>query len=353
MSTRRLIVLAIAALAAISGAMYLSSTRNLPRDVLGAPLVPGLGAELATVTEVTVIKGGTAPVVTLHKQGAQWSVAERGDYPADVAKLHRLLLSLGDAKIVEEKTSDPANYPIIGVEDPTKAGASGTEITVSAADGKHALIVGKPIGSGTFVRRASEPKSYSVQPAIFVEADPKAWIDTRLIDIPSASIASVEFKPASGPGYTLRRIKPKEDGFALEHVPAGRKALDANALAPSATTLSGLTVEDVAAAKDIDFSRPAEAVFTLADGSVITLEGVAVGDKRWVSVRGAKDPALAAKAENRAFELASYRYDAIFRPLEQLLVPKETKAPVKAAAAHKRASAGLAPAAGSAPAPAP
>ncbi len=31
-----------------------------------------------------------------------------------------------------------------------------------------------------------------------------------------------------------------------------------------------------------------------------------------------------AKAQDRAFEVASYRYDAIFRPLDQLLVPKET-----------------------------
>jgi len=49
----------------------------------------------------------------------------------------------------------------------------------------------------------------------------------------------------------------------------------------SVSTLSGLNVEDVAAAKDIDFSQPAQAIFTLEDGAVVTIAGVAAGDKRW------------------------------------------------------------------------
>jgi hypothetical protein len=333
MSRTRFSVLLVAALIAICGAFYLSSQRNLQRDTRGAPLFPTLAPELNSVTEVSIAKGSATPAVTLHKTGEHWSVVERADYPADVAKLRRLLLALGDAKVVEEKTSDPANYPLIGVEDPGAAGASGAEVGVLAQDGKHALIVGKPVGEGTFVRRAGESKSYTVEPAISVEAEPRSWIDTQLIDVTSSSIQDVELKPAAGAGYTLHRLKPKEDGFALDKIPAGRKALDAKALAPSASTLSGLTVEDVAAAKDIDFSQAGQAIFTLEDGNVITLTGAAVGDKRWIEVQSSKDTALSSKAQNRAFEVASYRYDAIFRPLEQLLVPKETKPPAQAGAA--------------------
>ena len=61
----------------------------------------------------------------------QWTVAERANYPADVSKLRKLLLALSDAKIVEEKTSNPASYAIIGVEDPTMPGAAGAEIELS------------------------------------------------------------------------------------------------------------------------------------------------------------------------------------------------------------------------------
>jgi hypothetical protein len=351
MTSTRFITILAAALIAICGAFYLSSQRNLQRDTRGAPLFPTLGAELDSVTAVDIIKGAAAPAVSLHKSGDHWTVSQRADYPADTAKLRRLLIALGDAKVVEEKTSDPANYPIIGVEDPTKPGAAGAEISVTARDGQHSVIVGKPVGEGTFARRAGEARSYSVDPAISVEAEPHSWIDTRLIDVPTSSIESIELKPASGAGYLLHRLKPKEDDFGLDKVPAGRKALDPKALAPSVSALSGLAAEDVGSPKDLDFSQATQAIFTLADGNVLTLSGTAVGDKRWIEVHSSKNPALEQKTAGRAFEIAVYRYDAIFRTLEQLLVPKETKPPVKAGVAGNRA--GAPPAQPSAPPSAP
>ncbi len=77
---------------------------------------------------------------------ADWTVAQRGDYPADVSKVRKLVLALSDAKIVEQKTSNPANYSVIGVEDPSIPGAAGAEIELTAKDGKHAVIVGKSVG---------------------------------------------------------------------------------------------------------------------------------------------------------------------------------------------------------------
>jgi hypothetical protein len=361
MSRGRFGLILILALIAICGAFYLSSQRNFQSDTQSVLLLPGLTPELDSVTEVNVRKGSATPTVTLHRNGDAWSIAQRGDYPADASKVHKLLLALSEAKIVEEKTSDPAKYPILGVEDAAQAGATGAEVTLTAKDGKHALIVGKPVGEGNFVRLAGEGKSYSVAPAIAADAEPNAWIDARLTNIPTTSIQSVELKPATGPGYVLRREKPSEPnpqksgepkpaerkagdtggpkpaapgpgghgrgGFSLEPVPAGRTAIDPTALAPSSTVLFGLNAEDVSKASDIDFSKPTQAVFTLSDGDVLTVIGTSVGDKRWIEVQGSKDPAVAAKTQNRAFEIASYRYDALFRPLDSLLVPKESKAP--------------------------
>jgi hypothetical protein len=401
MSRQRLIGLMVAALLAIAGAMYLSTQRNLPRDSQGMALLPALAGELDTVTSLSVLKGSSTPTVTIQKQGDQWTVAQRGNYPADVAKVHKLLLALSEAKIREEKTSDPASYAVIGVEDPSKPGATGSEIELTAKDGKHGVIVGKYTGQGSFVRRADEKLSYSVEPGISFEAEPRFWLDTRLLDIPADKIQSMEFKPATGMAYSVRRVPvveatPKTEAkpaaapaagataaasttpgtasgtssapgapptpstapapaappvppappptkFALEGVPSGRQAADAPSLAPSPTVLTSLASDDVVAAGDIDFSKPPVVAVTLSDGGVLTFTGAAVGDKRWIQVAAPKDAALNAKTNGRAFEIAGYRYDQIFKPLEQFLVPKPVPPP--------KAAPQAAPAGGKKPAP--
>ena len=355
MSRQRFIALVVAAVLAISGALYLSSRRNLPRDTHDTALLPTLGGELNTVTALSVRRGSAKPSVTVHEQGGRWTVVERGDYPADVSKVRKLLLALSDAKIVEQKTSNPANFPIIGVEDPSSPGATGAEISVTAQDGKHAVIIGKPVGEGNFARRGGENSSYSVEPGISFESEPRFWIDSRLLDVAAAGIQRIEVKPAAGPAYTVHRAAANAgaatsanagaagsakagaaspENFALDGVPPGRKAADAASLAPSPSAYSGLTADDVAPAGDIDFSKATVATVTLSDGNVITMTGAAVGDKHWIQVKSSKDAGLDAKTAGRAFDIAGYRFDSIFRPLEQLLVPKALPpAPHKAATA--------------------
>jgi hypothetical protein len=343
MSARRFAMLVVAAIVAISAAFYVSARRDQPREQPGVALLPSLADGLNSLSAMTIRKGNPSPTLTVHKRGAEWTVAERGDYPADVAKLRKLLLSLRDARIVEEKTANPAQFAVIGVEDPTQHGAGGAEVTVVGAGDRHSLIVGKPAGEGNFVRRTGENQTYSVEPAISFETEPRFWIDSRLIDVPVALIQGIEVKPAAGAAYSIHRLNPADNSFSIDGVPPGRKPLDAHAIAPSAATLADLNAEDVAPVGSIDFNQSSQAIVTLTDGNIITIIGAVIGDKHWIQVKSSKNAALTAKTGGRAFDVATYRYDAIFKPVEQLLVPKEAPAP-KASPATK----GAPPATGSA-----
>ena len=324
MSRRRFVLLAIAALLAISLALLFATRRNASHDLQGAPLLPTLGADLNAVTRVSIGRGGT-PTTTLEKSAAGWTVKERDGYPADVGKLRKLLTALGEARIVEEKTADPARYPLIGVEDPGQPGATGTSITLVTGGRTQGLIVGKSAGAGSFVRRAGEQQSYSVEPGIAVEGEPHFWIDARLLDVPAAKILRVEFKPPAAAAYAVHRAAA-DAPFSLDGAPAGRQPQPPDALAPAPTTFTGLTAEDVAPLGGIDFSQPFVTVLTLTDGGIITLTGAVAGVKHWVQVSSTQDAALTARAQGRAFEVPGYRYDALFKPLEQLLIPKPTPA---------------------------
>ncbi|HLZ98379.1 MAG TPA: DUF4340 domain-containing protein [Steroidobacteraceae bacterium] len=339
MSRHRFTVLVVVALVAIAAAFYVSTLRDASHETPGLPLLPALPGDLNAVTAVTVRKGSATPTLTLHKAGDQWSVAERGDYPADVSKLRQLLVTLRDARIVEAKTADPARFAQIGVEDPVDPGAAGAEVTVQTAGGKTAVIVGKAVGNGNFVRRQGENRAYSAEPSITVETEPRFWIDARLIDVAATLIQSIEYKPAAGAAFTLHRLTPADNTFSLDGVPPGRKAKDGHALAPSPSLLTGLNAEDVAAASTLNFASPAQVTVTLTDGKILTLTGTVAGDKHWIQVTSNKDAVLNAKTRGRAFEIASYRYDEIFKPLEQLLEPLPQKTPAAPKGAAKKAPA--------------
>ena len=315
--------LLVAAFIAISGALYLSTQRNLPHDPHGTALLPSLAGQLNTITALSVRRAAATPTASVHEHDGRWTVVERGDYPADVSKVRKLLLALSDAKIIEEKTSNPASFPIIGVEDPALPGASGAEVSFTGRDGKHSVIVGKSTGDGNFVRRGGENTSYSVEPGITFETEPRFWIDSRLLDIPAAGIQSIQVKPASGAGYTIRRDTAGAN-YTLDGVPPGRKAIDSASIAPSPTLLSGLTADDVTPVGGVDFSQRTVATVTMFDGGVTTITGTSSGNKHWIQLSASKEEALNAKAAGHAFEIASYRFDAIFRPVEQLLVAKTT-----------------------------
>ena len=55
------------------------------------------------------------------------------------------------------------------------------------------------------------------------------------------------------------------------------------------------------------------AILTLADGNVITLTGGVAGEKRWITVDASKDESLRDRTRGRAFNLQTYRYEAIFK----------------------------------------
>jgi hypothetical protein len=162
-----------------------------------------------------------------------------------------------------------------------------------------------------------------VSPAISVDASPAARIDNRIIDLAEAAIVRVQVAPAEGTAYAIRRSKPDNTNFEIESLPPGRKPLsDASMIGPSPTTFGGLDATDVAQAATVDFTHPSTAVVTVKSGASYTVLGAVAGERHWLQIASSPDAALNVKTAGRAYEVPGYRFDAIFRPLEKLLLPK-------------------------------
>lgn len=338
MSVQRVAWLLAAGVLIIAFAIWVSSLRHLERATASGDLVlPGLERGVNGVTAVRLQKGADTRT-TLKRTDGGWVVEERS-WPAELARVRRLLLDLGSLNVVEEKTRLPANYPALGVEDPGPK-ASGTRVDVTSPARHWSLIVGKSSGAKSgYVRLVGQPQSLLAAPLLSVDADPKQWLERSLIDLPAERVREVEERPAQGAAFKATRAKKEEPHLGVAPVPKGRELTGSGAADALAAALSGLTLDDVAKAGTAPAT--AHAVFRTFDGLEVEASGRKDGT-RPLLILAARATAPAAQQEAQTlnthwngweFEVPDYKYAAIFSSLDELLKPlPEPKKPGKAKA---------------------
>lgn len=379
MNQRKALWLGAAAVLAVAAGVVLNLHRSSRlADLGGQDVLPDLEASLGEVTEIRLSKGDGSRV-TLRKgeqDPSRWTVVER-QYPADPVRIRELALGLAKLHVVEAKTSDPANYPKLGVEAPDTPAATGTLVEVVAGPRTWSLIVGKGADSrAVYVRRPGEAGSLLAAPFLPVDPDQLRWIDRLLTDLPGAGVHEIAVKPGKGPAYLLSRAG-RDAGLALSPVPRGRSAANSMVLDGQAEALASFHFDDVRAVPDPGPTYPDTATWRTFDGQVIEFRGRRDGENAYVTVTATRDAALAAKfapapapaapapaaeeepagekpagdkapaadatpaakpaedpgansAERLAsrvagveYEIPVYKYEALFKPLEALLDPKQ------------------------------
>lgn len=335
MNRRALVWLAVAAAVVALAAVWVDRGQA-GRSFAGqsGKLWPDLAAQLNQVEQIRISRGDGS-LVTLQRTPAGWQVKERS-YAADAGKIRKLLLDLMALEILEEKTSDPQRYAVLGIDAPTTPAAAGTlvELFVTGKTGAtpaFALVAGKSAGSREiYARRAADRPGLLLRPAPVIDATPARWLDTALIDIKPREIRQLQATPASGAAWTLSRATASDAGLTLDRGTAGTApSPDQNVVTGLLGSFTSLAFEDVRAAA----TPPAPALERLQlqtfDGLTLEIAGLHEGDKRWVRIDAATGTGAAAGAAERIrqlvtgheFEIPTWKYDAIFRKRDEIAPP--------------------------------
>jgi hypothetical protein len=361
MTPRRLLILGALAVATIAIGLWISRSSTSSGPDLDAQLYPSLEKELDSVTSVKLLQAGDVPAVELQRGASGWTVAERSGYPADVAKLRKLLLDLAEAKVIEEKTANPQSYATLGVEDTSQPSATGSRVQLAGVSKPVDLIVGKmaPGAKSRYVRRAGEPQSWLVDRTLDTSTTADAWLRKEIIDVSADRIQSARITLGGAKAYAAEKSGRAAANFDVQGLPRGKELSSPSAANALATSLAGLALTDVRHAKDFVTPGADVADVKTFDGLAIRIEGWKQGEKRYIAVKTAFDAAQAErsrlpveapasegapssppasatipntdekvrqeadsiqqKVAGWVYEIPEYKYDAIFKPLEDLL----------------------------------
>ena len=336
MQQRGLILLATATavLVVLAAVAIATSDRTVSRAGPGARAFPALAAKLGDVGSVGIKRSTLS--LTFVRDGDNWLVAEKGNYPAAAGKVRQIALALADLLLVEPKTQQPGFYSRLDVEDP----GSGKSTLVTLKDKSGAtlaeLIIGKRrfdrLGSGTdgvYVRKPGDTQAWLARGSLEFSDQLSSWLDRRILDIPEKRIARVSLTQPDGTRLVITRAKP-EDKFTVEDAPADAKFKSETTTSEPALALDGLDLDDVKPAGEMPVPDKGVVAASLStfDGLTVDVRMLDKDDAHWVALSAADSGAAEAeakaineKASRWTYAVPSYKAAQLKMKLADLLEP--------------------------------
>ncbi|MFK7887906.1 MAG: DUF4340 domain-containing protein [Gammaproteobacteria bacterium] len=274
------------ALVAAALAFFVAQNRAPSTQVVAqAQLFVGLSEGINDVDRVTVTGAGNEVKVTLVRGEAAWTVAQRGGYRADPAKVRKLLIDLADAQLIERKTARPENYAVLGVEDVSAQTATGVQIALGGLGAEQAVILGNSArnNAAMYVRRSAEAVSWVANARLRFDQTPAAWLVKDLIDINTSRMQRMRIEHADGEVVDVARAGVN---FEVLNAPDGKTLADSTTANETAGVINNLKFEDVVAAGQFDAGdAPSTKIeFRTSDGLVVDATATAANGKYYLSL---------------------------------------------------------------------
>lgn len=298
MKSRTVIILVVLAIAAVAMTAMLERERPDQADSLvGERLLPDLEGQLNDITALRVVASGDAGTATITREESGWVVTEKSGYAADASAIRQFLIRLAEARVLEEKTSNPALYGRLGVGD-VGADGGGVQLSLEGLVSPRSVIVGNletRAGRGTYLRLAGGEQSYLVDAELDPPGTAVEWLDRNLFDVPADDVRAITVRQDDG---EFLRIARGDTGLEVLDLPEGRSLSSPTAPQSMGGVLKALTFEDVTRAQDFRDEPPAAvAEYRLEDGRVVTIDLWQRDAGRFAALRVAHDRTTAAPAD--------------------------------------------------------
>ena len=336
MQSRSLIILASATvvLVAIAVVVLASGDRGVSRAVPGEPAFPALAAKLGDVASVTVSRNGTT--MTFIRDGDSWLVSEKGNYPANAAKISQIVRGMADLTLVEPKTRNPDLYPRLEVEDPGHGKSALVAVKDKSGGDLAQAIIGKRrydrLGAGNdgvYLRKSGEAQTWLARGTLDPSGDPANWLDRQIMDISQKKIAKVTLTQADGTKLVIGRAAP-DAKLAVENAPADAKFKSESTISGPAGALETLDLDDVKPAAELPVPDKdvVSASFATFDGLTVDLRLMERDKSNWIAISATASGSGEAEAKkiddkvlHWTYEIPAYKANLLKTKLADLVEP--------------------------------
>lgn len=318
----------LASLAVVTSLMAVGSIW-VQRSINGAPtmsgkVLPDFTADMPQIRTITITTASGS--YNLVRKGNLWVIPERNDYGVAPESLATLAKGLADLSYKAARTSDPAQFARLGVDEP---GPKSDSVLVSLKGASSQLLSSLYLGQkgdAIFVRKAGSNDVFEAQGKLPELSTLRFWLDLKVIDITAETIASVSGQHGKDAPFDI--VRRPDGGFA----PVGGAA---NVTATTcAIALTKWTPLDVMAASSLTGEPIASHITNLRDGTSIRTQAYEESGRKWVvlsaqSSGDAQNEAVAKinlRTDGWAFELSATDFaDLTFTKSAILKGPNENQ----------------------------
>jgi hypothetical protein len=255
---------------------------------LGKPLFRELQA--AAIASIKIVEPNAA--LTVQRKDERWVIAERADFPADLAKVREFVLKVIGLKVGQSEPLGEKDRARLNLD------ASGTRVEFLNSESKTlgALVVGrkyfkrevdnpdKAIPDGRFVALPAEAGTAYLVGDPLAQATVKSaeWIDRASFQV--EKVKTLEVRYPDGGGWRIERTGDNAE-WSLAGAKPGEK-LDISRANAASYSLSLLELADVAPKGEADtgLDKPTLIDATTLDGATYAIKvGKLAGDNHYVA----------------------------------------------------------------------
>lgn len=307
------------AVVVLLGVWFLLDSSDDSGSAINERFLPNLKTGINDVDQISVRSNDEQ--FTVRRDGERWTIAERDGYAADVGILREILIALADAKVLETKTSNPDNYPVLGVGDPSATGSTAIELRISGGEIDESVLIGNVAQTSyRYARRSDTEQSVMIDQNPELPAAAGSWLASDILSIPADRVRSISIVHDDGEEIRITQSDIDAGSFEVLNIPEGRELSYPTVANGIGGALTDVTLNDVRAKTDAE--AVTVATFDTADGASITATSFVIDGQNWVGF-SSSDESISAQISGWLFSIPEYKANLLQRRFDDILTPLE------------------------------